>query len=89
MTGRTVPLHKMSYKDACGRTGLLNGTDTSARTGKQILETLSDLWSRLWSSGDYDDEVVSEDIALSEFGEWPWQVSFMHWREGILVHGVA
>eukprot|EP00092_Neocalanus_flemingeri_P070662 GFUD01086752.1.p1 GENE.GFUD01086752.1~~GFUD01086752.1.p1 ORF type:complete len:329 (+),score=88.38 GFUD01086752.1:160-1146(+) len=86
VNARTVLLEKMSYKDACGRTGLMNATDANERHGRQILDTLSDLWSRLWSSGDYDDADVSEDIALSEFGEWPWQVSFMHWREGSFYH---
>jgi len=86
VTTRTVPIGKMSYKDACGRTGLLNVTNKSERSGRQILETLGDLWRDLWSSGDYDYDVVSEDIALSEFGEWPWQVSLRHWREGSSYH---
>merc|ERR1712215_218172 len=85
---RTVPIHKMSYRDACGRTGLLNGTNgtDSERDGRQILQTLGDLWSSLWSSNDDDEKVVSEDVALSEFGEWPWQVSLMHWGDGSYYH---
>ena len=68
-------------QDACGRTGWLNDTasNTTERKKRQLLETLGDLWSRL---SDYDDKAVTEDIALSDFAEWPWQVSFMHWREG-------
>ena len=84
VNARAPPIHKLSYQDACGRTGWLNATasNTTKRQERQLLETLVDLWSRLWSSSDYDDESVTEDIALSDFAEWPWQVSFMHWREG-------
>ena len=52
----------------------------TTREKRQILDTLSGLWSRLWSSD--EDEGVTEDVALAEFGEWPWQVSLMHWADG-------
>ena len=75
VNARAPPIHKLSYQDACGRTGWLNATasNTTERKKRQLLETLGDLWSRLWSSSDFDDEAVTEDIALSDFAEWPWQ----------------
>ena len=87
VNARAPPIHRLSYHDACGRTGWLNDTatitNTTERKERQLLDTLGDLWSRLWSSSDYDNEEVTEDIALSDFAEWPWQVSFMLWREGL------
>ena len=62
------PIHKLPYQDAFGRTGWLNATasNTTERKERQLLETLGDLLSRLWFSSDYDDEAVSEHIALSD-----------------------
>jgi len=54
----------------------------SGREERQVFETLSNLWDRIWGS----EEEVTEDVALSEFGEWPWQVSFMHWADGLFYH---
>lgn len=53
------------------------------REKRQLLDTLTGLWSRLWST---EEEGGTEDVALAQFGEWPWQVSLMHWDDGVFYH---
>merc|ERR1711872_479027 len=78
------PLHHLSYQEVCGRGGWVNNTAAPVnREKRQLLDTLTGLWSRLWST---EEEGGTEDVALAQFGEWPWQVSLMHWDDGVFYH---
>ena len=46
-----------------------------SRERRQIIDNISSFFSNLFSPDDYEEEVRKVDIALSEYGEWPWQVS--------------
>ena len=46
-----------------------------SRERRQILDKIGSFFSNLFSPDDYVEEVRKVDIALSEYGEWPWQVS--------------
>ena len=47
------------------------------RQGRQLLEGLGKLLGDLLGGGDYDDyyedHPIPDNIALSLYGEWPWQ----------------
>ena len=45
------------------------------RERRQIIDKIGSFFSNLFSPDDYVEEVKKVDIALSEYGEWPWQVS--------------
>ena len=52
----------------------------SRRRGRQLLEGLGKLLSGLLGVGDYEDydnDPLADNIALSLYGEWPWQVSLL------------
>ena len=46
-----------------------------SRERRQILDKIGSFFSNLFSPDDYVEEVRKVDIALSDYGEWPWQVS--------------
>ena len=46
-----------------------------SRERRQIIDNIGSFFSNLFSPDDYVEEVRKVDIALSEYGEWPWQVS--------------
>ena len=77
-------------EDICGVSVTVNGTHggghhargQTRRKGRQLLGGLGKLLSRLLGGGEeedydyYDDPVsIPDNIALSLYGEWPWQVS--------------
>ena len=48
---------------------------SNSRQRRQILDEIGSFFSSLFSTDDRREEVKKVDIALSEYGEWPWQVS--------------
>ena len=49
--------------------------DSNSRQRRQILDKIGSFFSSLFSTDDRTNDVKKVDIALSEYGEWPWQVS--------------
>ena len=49
--------------------------DSNSRQRRQILDNIGSFFSSLFSTDDRKNDVKKADIALSEYGEWPWQVS--------------
>ena len=49
--------------------------DSNSRQRRQILDKIGSFFGSLFSIDDRKNDVKKEDIALSDYGEWPWQVS--------------
>jgi len=73
-------LFRSEYDDVCGQSVTINTSDVvpenknETRQGKQFFETIGKFVTSLFSSEEEED-VKRELPALSQYGEWPWQVS--------------
>lgn len=65
-----------NLEDICGASVTVGGGSeaSNSRQRRQILDEIGSFFSSLFSP-DRKKEVKKVDIALSEYGEWPWQVS--------------